>query len=402
MNSGDHKEYTHVFLGCGTERFPLYESQVLGLLSILASRNVRPLHILFEGGTRPRQETVQRLRNWNALGFSLILPYSKAVTALSRKAVASSLASWILRNLNIRGRHPEIEKVLLHCRNEPATLWGISIAAELSSLARRAGVQLIVRVLFDNRGLRTEEVKELNPRAIATNAAHIASKWWVSERVSAYSFVTGAMADHYLSHGYRDNIPSIIVPTCVNGSDYSHCNIPWNDREFDLVYCGSTWGWQGVDRVLNLLMKMDADHSIRALALVDEPEVVQQRADQLGLHNLRIKRLPAEHVPAALSQCRIGLLFRDSSLLNQVAAPTKLGEYLAAGLKVAYTGDIGSVKDLLASDSNAEQWLVNLSDLDSHELIDVISRELDSSPPEGEIWKYFTWEHHLHKYSELF
>jgi hypothetical protein len=67
----------------------------------------------------------------------------------------------------------------------------------------------------------------------------------------------------------------------------------------------------------------------------------------LGLndHDFRIIKVPHEAVPAHLNAADIGFLIRDDCVVNRVASPTKLGEYLSCGLPVI----VGSVSLLWPS-----------------------------------------------------
>ena len=58
-----------------------------------------------------------------------------------------------------------------------------------------------------------------------------------------------------------------------------------------------------------------------------------------------VKRVPYTEVGRYLSAADIGLLFRDQSWTNRVAAPTKFSEHAYSGLPICITGGIGDTEE---------------------------------------------------------
>ena len=59
---------------------------------------------------------------------------------------------------------------------------------------------------------------------------------------------------------------------------------------------------------------------------------------------------PAREVPALLSQSHVGISFRKPTASQIAASPTKIAEYLAAGLPVVSNAGIGDMDRILAED----------------------------------------------------
>jgi hypothetical protein len=57
--------------------------------------------------------------------------------------------------------------------------------------------------------------------------------------------------------------------------------------------------------------------------------------------------VPAAEVAALMSSADYGLLLREQSFTNRVAAPTKFAEYLAAGLKIIISENLGDYSKLV-------------------------------------------------------
>ena len=60
-----------------------------------------------------------------------------------------------------------------------------------------------------------------------------------------------------------------------------------------------------------------------------------------------IRWVSAEEVPVYLAACDYGILIRENTVTNQVAAPTKFAEYLHSGLKVLISEHIGDYTDFV-------------------------------------------------------
>lgn len=105
------------------------------------------------------------------------------------------------------------------------------------------------------------------------------------------------------------------------------------------VYLGGMHRWQLVDSVFEIYSEFTKQHADSAKLLILTSEsagVVSQHARRFGVESgqLRILSVPHSEVPSYLSACDLGFLLREDTVLNRVACPTKLGEYLACGLPV--------------------------------------------------------------------
>jgi glycosyltransferase involved in cell wall biosynthesis len=88
---------------------------------------------------------------------------------------------------------------------------------------------------------------------------------------------------------------------------------------------------------LEVLTPSPADALVGALAASGVP------ADAFA-----VRRLPAAEVPAALAAADAGLSFIKPCFSKRSSSPTKVGEYLAAGLPVVSTAGIGDCDRMLA------------------------------------------------------
>ncbi len=98
-----------------------------------------------------------------------------------------------------------------------------------------------------------------------------------------------------------------------------------------LVYSGGLQPWQNVDRMLEVLAR--APVSLPVELLTPEVGAVQAKVARAGLGGrVAVRSVPPEQMPQALSGAHLGFILRDEGLVNRVACPTKLQEYLAHGV----------------------------------------------------------------------
>jgi glycosyltransferase involved in cell wall biosynthesis len=105
------------------------------------------------------------------------------------------------------------------------------------------------------------------------------------------------------------------------------------------VYCGSLAKWQLLDRALHLFHACQQHVGSSARMLILTPvkrSAVNELVRSCGLTDdfVTIRAVEHHEVPRFLSAGDAAFLLREDTLLNQVASPTKLGEYLACGLPV--------------------------------------------------------------------
>lgn len=116
-----------------------------------------------------------------------------------------------------------------------------------------------------------------------------------------------------------------------------------------VVYCGTVGMAQGVGVVIEAAGQLAGREPLEFLIVGDgaEREQLIARAAQLKLDNVHFQgRVTREEVPALLASADVGVLcLRDLPLFRD-ALPTKLLEYMAAGLPVVASA-VGEVPELL-------------------------------------------------------
>ncbi|HOM47298.1 MAG TPA: glycosyltransferase [Candidatus Hydrogenedentes bacterium] len=214
-----------------------------------------------------------------------------------------------------------------------------------------------LKLFFDCHGISPEE--EAMGGAAKTRVEKVNQlEMEVLFRTDLNIFVSEAMQQHFRNkHAYvGENY--WILPCCVAESQFAsdreeteqRLSLPQN--ALILSYAGTLAAWQCGEEMLRLFSLLHQKES-RLHFLLLLPEKEQEKAREwlhdYGVSDESVTMLEARHdeVPLYLQEAHAGLLLRKEDPVNQVASPTKFGEYLAAGLPVLLTEGIGDFSALV-------------------------------------------------------
>ena len=147
-----------------------------------------------------------------------------------------------------------------------------------------------------------------------------------------------------------------VVPCCVDFARYSGAErVNENDgSRFEIVYAGSAIGLYMLEEMatfFNALRALEPRAFFRILTMSPADEVsARLRASGLNAEDFSVRELPAQEVPGYLSRASLGISFRKPTFSQIAASPTKIPEYLAAGLPVVSNAGIGDVDHLLENE----------------------------------------------------
>ncbi|MDQ3192350.1 MAG: hypothetical protein M3Q58_12220 [Bacteroidota bacterium] len=117
--------------------------------------------------------------------------------------------------------------------------------------------------------------------------------------------------------------------------------------EIIVAFSGSASGWHSFllmnEFLLNLLKENEKLKVLLLTKAQDEFKILNEFKDRVVT-----KWVDAKEVFKLLSICDYGLLLREKTITNNVASPVKFAEYLAAGLKVLISENIGDFSDFVS------------------------------------------------------
>ncbi len=215
------------------------------------------------------------------------------------------------------------------------------------------GIKLVKRLFgncnfgLDIHGASPEEYEYLNGKE-----SHLLSN---QERYSVFAadYII-CQSDEMKRHLERKYSDSLAIGVYRCGVDCSVFKMDDNDRrviraelgykddDVVFVYSGGMHAWQKVEDSVRFFSKYhQVNDKAKLLVLTKDQEGFNNILDKIGENSLKeyitIKSLGYKDVPKYLNASDVAFLLRDNHVMNAVASPTKLSEYMACGLPVIST-----------------------------------------------------------------
>ena len=336
-------------------REPLVQTQVLPYLRKLAEAGVGVSLLTFEprlterwtpeelGAERARLEGEGIRWHWRAYHKRPSLP-----ATLYDVGVGARLAARMLR----RG-----EADVLHARGH--------VPALMAALAkRRAGG----RILFDIRGFMPEEYTDAGvwPANGTLYRGVKRVERFLFDSADAFVVLT-EKAREILFPGRAETDekgrPVEVIPCCVDFKRFRAADETAREelrRELKLegrrvvVYVGSFGGWYMAEETARFMaLAYKQDPKTFALVLTQTPpEPIAARLRELGVpgDSLHVGRVAPAEVPRYLKASDLAVSFIRACYSKLSSSPTKIAEYLAAGLPVVCNAGVGDVDEVIEGD----------------------------------------------------
>ena len=229
------------------------------------------------------------------------------------------------------------------CRNVSACMMALQV--------RRSGIKL--RIGYDGRGAIAAEWNEYDVVPSEKQKREIASLEKQAVLESDFRIAVSQKLVEYWQqqYGYKGTehtvIPCTVTSTFTPGlpaeSELSaiRASFGFTPADLVLVYSGSTAGWQSFGTLEKLLADcLRSSPDVKLIFLTGKDPVVEKmKTDHPG--QVQSRWLKHHEVTGMLLACDIGILYREQSVTNKVASPTKFAEYLSAGLPVVISEGLG-------------------------------------------------------------
>jgi glycosyltransferase involved in cell wall biosynthesis len=213
-------------------------------------------------------------------------------------------------------------------------------------------------IVFDVRGLMAEEYRDAGIWSENSAAFRGVKKLERAglKRANQVVVLTRRMREWIASERLTVTEKIEVIPCCVDQKRFATTNpeISESSDRFEIIYAGSLVGLYMVEEMGRLFkaIKERQPNALLRILSVSPPESGASQLIDAGLSaaDFWIGPVSPGDVPAYLRRARIGVSFRKATFAQIAASPTKIPEYLAAGLPVVSNAGIGDVDDLLTSE----------------------------------------------------
>lgn len=317
---------------------PLGGSQILPYVKGLASDGYDFVLLSFEKSERTPFQLEGLRQVLNSLGIHWIpLPFIHARFEYLKRILKGS---WLLRRLASSYR-PD----LIHART--------ILPASMVVLAG-----LNIPLIYDIRAFAGEWV---DAGRLKRGGLQARLFQWLEEhliRTAAGLVVLDQSGAEYLRQAYPFlEVPIKVIPTCTNLASFPSQISTWPadpSGPYRFVFLGGARFPYRPDLALLLIQQLLAHGINCSVDFINERdhESIQSACSDLSfpLDRCRIFSLSQNEVPAALVNYHSGFVFNTCGRWRSMSSPTKLGEYLGAGLHVAGLSGIHALDRLAAED----------------------------------------------------
>lgn len=241
---------------------------------------------------------------------------------------------------------------------KPHAIIGRSVlATQLALIAKQKGK--IKKVVYDGRAAVKAEWEEYQ---VITNPSLLNSIFELEKQCvlqSDYRIAVSNELVNYWKNEFDYNSSQHVVTPCTLNSLFENISIT-NDTIFEkrkvlgftnndvvFVYSGSLAGWQSIHLMVGCIKTVLQKNTTHKMLFLSEltPEIQQLKTE--FPQQVQCKKVSPNDVPHYLIACDYGLLIRENSVTNQVASPVKFAEYLACGLDIIISENLGDYSEFV-------------------------------------------------------
>jgi hypothetical protein len=172
-------------------------------------------------------------------------------------------------------------------------------------------------------------------------------EYFAFKNITHVVFVTKSMEKHYSKKYNIKTIKTIVFNIYPNISGNLGEKTDDNSKTL-IIYSGNAQKWQNVEDMLKLIQN-NYNHNFEYLILTGEPDLFKRLLHEYNLvkDNIDVKSVRPDELAEYYRKANYGIILRDDILVNRVANPTKMIEYLMFGMiPVVRLKEIGDFYDM--------------------------------------------------------
>lgn len=333
-----------IYLVYREDNVMVYESQVLEYLRAMKEKklfdSIELILFRHEQNLLKKTEVEERIHQY--IDKTMTFWSFPVLNMLQLDANAARLLNYLNRS------YTKDEQIAVVCRGDLAAYVGIRAFRDFPNS----------RVLYDNRGLAYEEsVMSYSGNLIHTINRNVKREALrqSKQHCDMYNFVTNAMREYLIKeYEFDSSMPFTIIPTLYHAEFESNEKFQAIvDREgisstdYVISYVGSTAAWQSTKKLIEIIKMIGERYLSARFFILSNGEIpeLQSLSEQIK-DRIVLKSVPHKEMKYYLKLTHVGIVIRDNNIVNHVAAPTKIAEYLTNGVTLLYSGDIGVITDL--------------------------------------------------------
>lgn len=338
-------------------REPLVQTQVLPYLRAIRDGGLKVSLLTFEPEPKKnwsveevdyeRKKLAEEGIDWH------FLTYHKrpSAPATAFDILAGAFFVW---NMNRR-----VHFDVLHAR--------VHVPALMGAIAKKFTYGRKPKLLFDIRGFFPEEYTDggvWKPDGLLYRTAKRVEKWLLNYS-DAFVVLTEKAREILFPESGENGFdkfgrPVEVITCCVDLERFRVANKTSRDeirREHDLenrrviTYIGSLGSWYLADEMADFMQSArELDDSVFAMILTQSvPEIMSERLTARGFSksDFMVKRVSHEEIPRYLSGSDLAISFIKACYSKLSSSPTKIAEYLAAGIPIVVNRGVGDVAEVV-------------------------------------------------------
>jgi glycosyltransferase involved in cell wall biosynthesis len=245
---------------------------------------------------------------------------------------------------------------------KPTTIIGRSVLATQLALILKHKSR-IKKVVYDGRGAITAEWKEYH---VVTNEKLVSEIFELEKEVVLKADYRIAVSEQLVNYWkkefkYRET-NHVIIPCTLNkiyedilispeSIEQTRRSIGLNKDDVAFIYSGSIAGWQSFDLLNDFIKPLLVEHPQTKLIFLAHKDEHILKLEYEFSNRVFCFHVKPNEVPQYLLAADYGLLIREQTITNQVASPVKFAEYLACGLPVIISENLGDYSDFVVKNN---------------------------------------------------
>ena len=199
---------------------------------------------------------------------------------------------------------------------------------------------------------------------------------YISLRKSTFIFlVSNAMKMHYeQQYGLRiDDSKCAIIPCFNEQKPFENCFLQSSKVPYSFVYSGGMGVWQCFEQTLEvygLLKKLIPNATLSIYTY--QVDLAQSIVQKKGIKDVVVQYIPKEKMNEALMNKMYGFVLREDNIVNRVATPTKLSNYIANGVIPICS----SVVEDFSKVTNTFKHVIHVSSNDTASIVDEVYKKV--------------------------